>query len=101
MTAGVKDLKDNLSHYLRKVAKGERIAVTAHGRVVAELGPPPTANSGHTRYDQLIAEGVIRPALKAQSDAKFWADWTATLARLPKLPKGTAQELIDFERGDR
>lgn len=101
MTAGVKDLKDNLSHYLRKVAKGERIAVTAHGRVVAELVPPQAAGTGHSRYDQLIAEGAIRPALKKVSEAEFQAILRACLDRSPRLPKGTAQELIDFERGDR
>ena len=40
MEAGVRELRDNLSRYIRLVEKGERIAVTAHGRVVAELVPP-------------------------------------------------------------
>jgi antitoxin (DNA-binding transcriptional repressor) of toxin-antitoxin stability system len=101
MTVGVRDLKDNLSHYLRKVAKGERIAVTAHGRVIAELAQPQAGGAGHSRYDQMIAEGVIRPALRRLTEEEFQAQFKALRLQLPKLPKGTAQELIDFERGDR
>ncbi len=40
MEAGIRELKDNLSRYIRRIEAGERIAVTAHGRVVAELGAP-------------------------------------------------------------
>jgi prevent-host-death family protein len=100
MVAGVKELKDNLSHYLRRVAKGERVAVTAHGRVVAELVPPRLEGTGHTRYEQRVAEGAIRPAMRERSDAEFWAEWRALVDRGPKLPKGTAQELIDVDRRD-
>jgi prevent-host-death family protein len=101
MVAGVRELKDNLSHYLRKVAKGERVAVTAHGRVVAELVPPRPAGTGQTRYEQRVAEGAIRPALREGTEADFHAEWRALVDRWPKLPKGTAQQLVDFERGDR
>src|SRR5919198_87546 len=37
MKTGIRQLKDNLSRYIRRVEAGQRIAVTAHGRVVAEL----------------------------------------------------------------
>jgi len=36
-SAGIRELKDNLSHYVRRSEAGERIAVTTHGRVVAAL----------------------------------------------------------------
>ena len=36
-SAGVRKLKDNLSRYIRRIEAGERVSVTAHGRVVAEL----------------------------------------------------------------
>lgn len=58
-TVGVAELRQNLSKYLRRVARGERLTVTDHNRPVAELGPPSTAASG---LDRLIAEGrVSRP----------------------------------------
>lgn len=34
----------SLSRYIRRVEAGERVAVTARGRVVAELCPPPAGN---------------------------------------------------------
>ena len=35
----MRDLKDHLSEYLRRVEKGERLVVTDRKRPVAELGP--------------------------------------------------------------
>ena len=41
---GIRELKDNLSRYIRRVESGQRIAVTAHGGAFdAELVPPGTA----------------------------------------------------------
>jgi prevent-host-death family protein len=58
-TVGVAELRQNLSRYLRRVARGERLLVTDHNRPVAELGPPPTTGPS---LDRLIAEGrVVRP----------------------------------------
>jgi prevent-host-death family protein len=37
MDVGVKDLKNNLSKYLERVRRGERIRVTLRGRPIAEL----------------------------------------------------------------
>jgi prevent-host-death family protein len=58
-TVGVAELRQNLSRYLRRVARGERLIVTDRNRPVAELGPPPTTGG---ELDRLIAEGrVSRP----------------------------------------
>ncbi|MFV1959208.1 MAG: type II toxin-antitoxin system Phd/YefM family antitoxin, partial [Planctomycetota bacterium] len=37
---GLKELKNRLSEYVRLVSRGERVLVTNHDRVVAELVPP-------------------------------------------------------------
>lgn len=56
---GVAELRQNLSLYLRRVEKGERLVVTDRNRPVAELAPAPSTGSG---LDRLIAEGkVSRP----------------------------------------
>jgi antitoxin (DNA-binding transcriptional repressor) of toxin-antitoxin stability system len=94
-STGIRELKDNLSHYVRRTEAGERIAVTAHGRVVAELGPPTAAGTGQgrgSRYEDLIAAGVARPALEPGDPLADWPDL--------RLPKGTAAHLIDSDRGD-
>jgi prevent-host-death family protein len=55
-TVGVAELRQNLSRYLRRVQKGERLIVTDHNRPVAELGPAPTSGAA---LDRLIAEGIV------------------------------------------
>ena len=39
-TVGVRELKNRLSEFLRRVADGERITVTDRGRPVAVMAPP-------------------------------------------------------------
>ncbi len=53
---GVAELRQNLSVYLRRVQRGERLIVTDRNRPVAELGPP--ASTGPA-LDRLIAEGRV------------------------------------------
>ena len=59
-TVGVAELRQNLTRYLRRVARGERLVVTERNRPVAELGPPPTTGAA---LDRLIAEGPTRRGL--------------------------------------
>lgn len=57
-SVGVAELRQNLSVYLRRVQKGERLTVTDRNRPVAELGPAPTAGPD---LDRLVAEGRVLP----------------------------------------
>jgi prevent-host-death family protein len=36
---GVRELRDNLSEYLRRVREGELLVITDRGRPIGELGP--------------------------------------------------------------
>ena len=92
-STGIRELKDNLSRYIRRIEAGERIAITAHGRVVAELVPPGAATkSTSSRFDELVASGMIRPPLESGDPTEGWPDI--------RLPAGTAAELIDADRGE-
>jgi prevent-host-death family protein len=93
-STGIRELKDNLSRFIRRIEAGERIAITVHGRVVAELVPPgaKTRGGSPSRFDELIAAGVIRPPLEAGDPTEDWPDI--------RLPPGTAAELIDADRGE-
>ena len=97
---GIRELKNNLSHYVRQVETGKSISVTAHGRVVAELVPPAVRTAQKrskrklSRYEQLVAEGLIRPAL--EHGDPFPDDGLVI-----KLKSGTVQELIDWTREDK
>ncbi len=55
-TVGVGELRRNLSRYLRRVERGERLVVTDRNRPVAELGPPATTGAA---LDRLVAEGRL------------------------------------------
>jgi prevent-host-death family protein len=56
---GVRELRQNLSVYLRRVKAGETIEVTERGQRVAILA---RADAGLTVLDQLIAAGRAVPA---------------------------------------
>jgi len=93
METGVRELKDNLSRYIRRIEAGERIAVTSHGRVVAELVPPARGpKAGRRRYDELLGSGVIQPAVEDGDPLEDWPDI--------RLPRGTAAALIDSDRDE-
>jgi prevent-host-death family protein len=54
---GIKTLKNRLSEYVRRVARGETILVTDRDRVVAELVPPRQARASELA-DALLADAV-------------------------------------------
>lgn len=59
-SVGIAELRQNLSRYLQRVQRGERLTVTDRNRPVAELGPP---SARADVLDRLIAEGrVSRPS---------------------------------------
>ena len=95
-TVGIKDLKNNLSAYLREVRQGARILVSDRDRVVAELHEPGVVYA---------AEEDLRPVLAAWVRAGI-----VTLPKRPKAPMqrspvrlatGTAAHLLDEGRRDR
>jgi antitoxin (DNA-binding transcriptional repressor) of toxin-antitoxin stability system len=93
-STGIRELKDNLSRYIRRIEAGERISITAHGRVVAELVPPghDARTSRRSRWDELIAAGILHTPMEAGDPFEDWPDI--------RLPRGTAAELIDSDRGE-
>jgi prevent-host-death family protein len=54
---GVRELRQNLSVYLRRVAAGRTYEVTERGHPVAVLGPLPSRT---TLRDRLAAEGTLK-----------------------------------------
>lgn len=93
---GIRELKNRLSEYLRAVREGECVYVTDRGRVIAELRPP---GAGTAAPDvppgllDLVRQGRVR--LGAPHDPSLYV-------ALPRIAAdGTAQELIDEDRGER
>ncbi len=58
-TVSVRELRQNLSRYLRRVEKGETLKVLSRGRPAALLTPLP---ENATALDRLIAAGKAIPA---------------------------------------
>jgi prevent-host-death family protein len=58
-TVGIRELRQNLSKYLRRVESGEAFRVTDRGRQVALLGPLPEESE---LVDRLVASGRATPA---------------------------------------
>ncbi len=93
ISTGIRELKNKLSHYVRQIEAGKRVAVTAHGRVVAELVPPGAGAAGSSRYEELVAAGTIVPAVEhAGGGAPDWPEI--------RLSRGAVSELIDSDRGE-
>ena len=94
-TVGIKELKNNLSAYLREVRRGTRVLVSDRNRVVAELHEPRPGyavdDPMHPQIAEWIDAGIISPPSVAKT-------------RLPtspvKLADGTATRLLDADRGD-
>ena len=101
-SVGIRELKNNLSKYVRDVERGKRVAVTAHGRIVAELVPPGDVRQARrkagkkklSRYEQLVADGLIRPAL--EDGDPFEGEGTT-----PVMRPGEALAILDWLRGER
>lgn len=99
-TVGIRQLKNNLSAYLRRVGAGEVIQVTDHGRVVAEIRQPsafPPGYDGHSaRFWEKVSRGEIKLAGQRPS-APFWEAHPCTAGN----PSGTGRRLLDEDREEK
>jgi prevent-host-death family protein len=57
----VTELNQQTSAVLRRVQAGQSVPITARGRVVAFLTPPPPTVTGNPTIDRWIAEGRLVP----------------------------------------
>ena len=97
-TVGIKELKNNLSAYLREVRRGIRVLVSDRNRVVAELHEPNAGyvvdgapDPGDPQLASWVRDGIVRLP-------------TAPKSRLPaspvRLAEGVANRLLDEDRGE-
>ncbi len=94
---GVRDLKANLSRYLREVERGEVVLVTDRGRVVAELRAAPESAQVESRVDRDLRTLATRMPLSVHEAH----DSSAYPASPVQAAEGTARGLLDAERGER
>ena len=95
-TVGLRELKNRLGEYVRRVRAGDRVLVTDRGQVVAALGPPGSSEAGRDIHPGL-AVLAKRGSLSLGAPNEAWL-----YPRLPRrLPRGKVQRLLDEERGAR
>lgn len=96
-TVGVRELKDRLSEYLRRVRGGEAVLITDRGEVVAEIAPPGAGPS-----DASVPPGLLALARRGLVTLGSPAD-TPLYPALPRRRrrKTTAADLLEAERGSR
>jgi prevent-host-death family protein len=87
-SVGVRELRQNLSVYLRRVLRGETLEVTERGRAVAILAPLPKTAS---LLERLLREGRLIPAK---------GDLLSLKRRHLRPPRPTS-EMLDEQRADR
>jgi antitoxin (DNA-binding transcriptional repressor) of toxin-antitoxin stability system len=94
-TVGIKDLKNQLSAWLREVRRGTRVLVADRGSVVAELREPGAAYETEPA-DPVLAEWARVGAIRLPTRRK------EPLPESPiRLPAGLATRLLDEAREDR
>ena len=96
-TVGIRQLKNNLSKYVRQVEGGDVLIVTDRGRVVAEMVPPGSSRRRdiHPGLLEMERKGQIRLATRPNDPSLY--------RRMPYVDLGgkTIQDLMDEIRGDR
>jgi prevent-host-death family protein len=87
-TVGIRELKNRLSRYLKRVRAGERLVVTERGEPVAILSPP-TVTRTDRRIEAMLREGMAR-----------WGGGKPRGARRPPRVKGptVAEAVIEDRR---
>ena len=96
MEISVRELKRRLSEYLRRVAAGEEVVVTSHGRAVARLVPPRTRRRRASSEDELIARFRSLSWVRPGNDQK--RPLPKPLVRIDANEK-TLAEIVSEQRG--
>lgn len=87
-TVPVRELRQNLSRYLRRVKAGEELVVTERGQRVARLVP----FSGEPYAELAAKAGASVPTGRLEE--------VAARLRLPTAPAGTTDAFLAETRGD-
>lgn len=88
MDVGVRELKARLSEHLERVARGEVITVTNHGRRVAQIVPV----AGTANLERGLAEGWITRIEEGPPGP--------VVRQTPRAGTPTTTELISQDRGE-
>jgi prevent-host-death family protein len=94
MDVSVRDLKNRLSEYLRRVQAGEEVVVTSRGKAVARLSAPRSPQRGRLAEEQAVALVRSQPWIRA---GKGKRRVPASVVR-PKPGEKSLAEIVEEER---
>jgi prevent-host-death family protein len=83
MEVGVRELRNHLSRYLKRVRDGDEVVVTDRGHAIARVVPV----GAERVLDRLIAEGIVTPARQPKRRAAK-----------PIKAKGIVSDLVGRQR---
>lgn len=93
-TVGVKELKNNLSAYLREVKRGTLVYVAERDRIIAELREPGTVYAAGPSDNPVLERWVREGKVKLPTRRR-----TGPVERTGlKSPPGSAQQLLEETR---
>lgn len=84
---GVRELKNRLSRYLKRVLEGEEMVVTEHGRSVAKIVPA-KSSALRRELELLLREGAVRWAGSKPLGA----------SRRPVIRRGSLADMVVEDR---
>ena len=84
MEVGIRELRADLSRWIKRVQSGEDVLVTDRGKPVARIVPM----DGQRKIDRLIALGLVDPIPKP---------WRGPMPK-PVKAKGTVSDLVAEQR---
>lgn len=102
-TVNIAELKNNLSHYLRRVREGNEITVKDRNRVIARIVPVVPLDDYEEELLELAAQGKVKLPEKPLDEETFNEILNARLPRI-KSKGAAARELMkriwEEERGE-
>jgi antitoxin (DNA-binding transcriptional repressor) of toxin-antitoxin stability system len=93
-TVGIKELKNNLSAYLREVRRGTRLLVADRSTIIAELHEPGAAYHASEEENAILTGWVRDGIVKLPTRPREPLPSTGL-----ELEPGTAARLIEEDRG--
>jgi prevent-host-death family protein len=89
----IRQLQQNASELIERVAQGERVEITRNGKLVAVISPPDP--------EQQVLEDLIRTGLVDAADvAKSRGPWTLEPLSASEVTSSPAQALIDLRESE-
>ena len=86
-SVGVRDLRNNLSRYLRRIREGESLVITDHGEPIGELAPTARGRGAE------LARALVRKGMATWSGGK-----PKGLPRAPRPRRGLVSDAVIEDR---